>query len=93
MEVGIREFKARLSHYVRVARTGERVVVTERGRPVAHLISASPEVGPSLPTGVAVLIEQGRVTAPTLTSSWAPVTGARASHSVSDILEEDRSGA
>jgi prevent-host-death family protein len=35
--VGVKELKNRLSHYLaRVAR-GERVVVTERGRPVATL--------------------------------------------------------
>jgi prevent-host-death family protein len=33
--VGVREFKNRLSEYLRRAKAGERVVVTERGRPVA----------------------------------------------------------
>ena len=37
MNVGIRELKARLSHYVRVAREGERILITDRGRPVAVL--------------------------------------------------------
>ncbi|MCF8557525.1 MAG: type II toxin-antitoxin system prevent-host-death family antitoxin, partial [Candidatus Nanopelagicales bacterium] len=37
MDVGIRELKARLSHYVRVAREGERILITDRGRPVAVL--------------------------------------------------------
>lgn len=35
--VGIRELKAHLSRYLRLARSGRRVVVTERGRPVAEL--------------------------------------------------------
>jgi antitoxin Phd_YefM of type II toxin-antitoxin system len=33
--VGIREIKNRLSEYLRKAKAGERVIVTERGRPVA----------------------------------------------------------
>lgn len=33
--VGVRELKSRLSHYLRLARTGERVTVTDRGKPVA----------------------------------------------------------
>jgi prevent-host-death family protein len=90
MEVGIREFKARLSHYVRAARAGERVVVTERGRPVAHLTAAFPEAYSDLPSSLTGLIEQGRVTAPSRTGQWAPVVRARAKRSVSEILGEDR---
>ena len=35
--VGVRELKNRLSEYLRRVANGERVVVTERGRPVATL--------------------------------------------------------
>ena len=35
--VGIRELKNRLSHYVRLVRGGERVLVTDRGVVVAEL--------------------------------------------------------
>ncbi|RMG84494.1 MAG: type II toxin-antitoxin system prevent-host-death family antitoxin [Candidatus Dadabacteria bacterium] len=41
--VGVRELKARLSHYLRLARGGEPVMITDRGRPVARLV---PEPGP-----------------------------------------------
>jgi prevent-host-death family protein len=41
--VGIRELKARLSHYVARARQGHRVLVTDRGRPVAELVGLDPE--------------------------------------------------
>jgi antitoxin (DNA-binding transcriptional repressor) of toxin-antitoxin stability system len=40
--VGIRELKAHLSHYVRRARQGERVIVTDRGREVAELRAITP---------------------------------------------------
>jgi prevent-host-death family protein len=37
--VGIREFRAKLSHYLDRARDGEVVTVTERGKPVVQVIS------------------------------------------------------
>ena len=39
--VGIRELKNRLSQYLKRVRAGERVIVTERGKPVA-IISPPP---------------------------------------------------
>ena len=38
--VGIREFKDRLSEYVRMARRGEEILLTERGEVVAELRGA-----------------------------------------------------
>lgn len=35
--VGVRELKARLSHHLKRVRAGQRLIVTERGRPVATL--------------------------------------------------------
>lgn len=40
--VGIRILKNRLSEYVRIARSGERVAVTSRGKPVADLVPHAP---------------------------------------------------
>jgi prevent-host-death family protein len=37
--VGIREAKAKLSHFVALAKQGEDVVLTERGAPVARLVA------------------------------------------------------
>ena len=56
MKVGIRELKARLSHYVRLAREGGRVVVTDRGEEVAELRAVTP-VSP----GLRELIDSGVV--------------------------------
>ena len=36
-EVGVRELKAKLSHYLRVAKTGGIVLVTEHGKVIAAL--------------------------------------------------------
>lgn len=42
--VGVRELKSRLSEYLkRVAAEGERIVVTDRGRPVAVITPAASE--------------------------------------------------
>ncbi|MHB8507958.1 MAG: type II toxin-antitoxin system Phd/YefM family antitoxin [Candidatus Dormibacteria bacterium] len=39
MNVGIRDFKARLSEFIDRAQAGEEVVVTEHGRPVVRLVA------------------------------------------------------
>ena len=41
--VGIRELKARLSEYLKLARRGRRIVVTDRGREIAALGPVSEE--------------------------------------------------
>ena len=43
--VGIRELKNRLSEYVRLVRSGERVLVTDRGEVVAELRPPGSPVG------------------------------------------------
>ena len=43
MTASVREFKARLSRYLRRAAAGEEVIVTSRGRPVARLVRPAPE--------------------------------------------------
>jgi prevent-host-death family protein len=47
--VGIRELKNRLSQYLRYARRGERVVITERGKAIAILQSLDDVEAPSTP--------------------------------------------
>jgi antitoxin (DNA-binding transcriptional repressor) of toxin-antitoxin stability system len=55
--VGIAELKARLSEYLDLVKSGESVLVTERGRPVATLSrsdEASAEVDELVRSGVAL---------------------------------------
>jgi prevent-host-death family protein len=40
--VSVSELKARLSEYLRRVKAGERVVVTERGKPVAEIVAVRP---------------------------------------------------
>ncbi len=83
MEVGIRELKAKLSAYVRRASAGERIVVTDRGKPVARLTPLA------TPTGVERGIEEGWIE-PRTRVGLGPVDRARSDRSVLDALEEDR---
>ena len=57
--VGVAELRQNLSRYLRRVERGERLVVTDRNRPVA-------ELGPPPTTGAAVdrLIAEGRVSRP-----------------------------
>jgi prevent-host-death family protein len=41
VRVGVRELRAKLSHYLDRARAGEEIVITERGKPVARLSGPS----------------------------------------------------
>jgi prevent-host-death family protein len=43
-KVGVRELKAHLSEYIRAARDGEEIIITERGKDAAMLTSASHEM-------------------------------------------------
>ena len=47
ISVGVRELKARLSSYIGIARGGEEVVVTARGREVAILFRSRRNAWPS----------------------------------------------
>jgi prevent-host-death family protein len=61
--VGIRDLKNSLSRYLRLVRDGERVIVLDRGRPVA-ILSAAPSGGPALTTAdhLASLAARGLLT-------------------------------
>lgn len=43
IQAGVREIKDHLSEYLRKVRRGERVVITDRGRPVAALVGVDEE--------------------------------------------------
>jgi prevent-host-death family protein len=66
--VGVAELRQNLSRYLRLVEQGQRLVVTERNRPVA-------ELGPPPSTGEALdrLIAEGRVSRPTRRGLPAPL--------------------
>jgi antitoxin (DNA-binding transcriptional repressor) of toxin-antitoxin stability system len=57
--VGIRELKNRLSEYLRLVRSGEEILVTDRGEVVAELRQPSPRVALPYPALLEV-VRQGR---------------------------------
>ena len=56
--VGVRDLKAGLSGYLRRVRSGQSLIVTDHGEPVAHIIPLG------MPTGLERLLSAGR-------ASWA----------------------
>jgi len=46
MNIPVREFKAKLSRYIRCAREGKDVVMTSRGHAIARLIPAAEQAPP-----------------------------------------------
>jgi len=87
MDVGVRELKARLSHYLDLAQGGQDVVVTEHGRPVARIVGIRLE----LPAHLASMAQRGelqpaRRTRAALGALAPPV----AAGSLVDVLLEER---
>lgn len=83
--------KAHLSRYLDAVKSGEEVIVTERGRPVARLTRLDPR---NVPEGrVAELVREGRMRAPTHTApsrgEVEPVASDPKGRSL-EILLEDR---
>jgi len=83
--VGIAELRQNLTRYLRRVAQGERLVVTDRNRPVA-------ELGPPPTTGAALdrLIADGRVSRPTRRGLPPPLELDGDSRALSDALDEVR---
>jgi prevent-host-death family protein len=64
--VGVRELKNRLTRYLALVRGGERIVVTDRGKPVAVLGPVAGANGrkPSTAHRAAALARRGLITLP-----------------------------
>jgi prevent-host-death family protein len=85
MKVGVAELRQNLSKYLRLVERGERLVVTDRNRPVA-------ELGPPPSTGDALdrLIAEGRVSRPTRRGLPEPLHLTGDAHALSRALDEIR---
>jgi prevent-host-death family protein len=83
--VGVAELRQNLSKYLRLVARGERLVVTDRNRPVA-------ELGPPPSTGAALdrLIAEGRVARPRRPGLPEPLELAGDPHALSRALDEIR---
>jgi len=83
--VGVAELRQNLSRYLRRVEQGERLLVTDRNRPVA-------ELGPPPSTGAALdrLIAAGKVTRPTRRGLPAPLRMDGDPYALSRALDEIR---
>jgi len=83
--VGVAELRQNLSRYLRRVEDGERLLVTDRNRPVA-------ELGPAPSTGAALdrLIAAGRVTRPVRRGLPAPLRMEGDPYALSRALDEIR---
>ena len=93
MEISVREMKNNLSKYIKRVQGGEEVVITDRGRPVARLISAADPEGLSINDAVArlrasPLIRPGK--GGRLKGAKRPITWKPGEKTLSDLLLEDR---
>jgi len=71
--VGLKTLKNKLSEYVRLAASGERVLVTDRDRVVAELVPPSAGRSPLLADALlAEAVRRGWITAPALPTAAPP---------------------
>ena len=85
--VSIRELKSRLSHYLRLTRKGESVVITDHGVPIGRIVP----MGQDLDQRIAAMRETGL-------AHWSgirlakrkPVAKLRGRGSVAQLLVDDR---
>jgi prevent-host-death family protein len=94
-QVGVRELKNRLAHYLRSVRKGRSIIVTKRGEPVARLVPLSPSGHGSVPPAIEdrlwELTAQGVI-------SWngsafqlpEPAAVNRSDRQISDLVVDDR---
>lgn len=83
--VGVAELRQNLSVYLRRVSRGERLVVTDRNRPVAEL-GPAPTTGPALDR----LIAEGRVSRPMRPGLPEPMKSAGDPRALSDALDDVR---
>lgn len=83
--VGVAELRQNLSVYLRRVRQGERLIVTDRNRPVAEL-GPAPSAGPGLDR----LIAEGRVSRPPRSRFPEPLELSGDAAALSRALEDVR---
>ena len=92
--VGVRELKNRLSEYLRQVRSGESVLVTDRGEVVAEFSPPGKSLGDaSVPAGLVALARRGLATlgTPNDASLYAALPRAhRGQRNAAQLLDEER---
>jgi prevent-host-death family protein len=91
--VGLRELKNRLSEYVRDVRSGEGVLVTDRGEVVAELIPPGQRGDErSVPSGLVALARRGQLTlgASNDAALYPKLPPLLKRHRAAELLDEER---
>lgn len=91
--VGLRELKNRLSEYVQQVRSGESILVTDRGEVVAELrLPDESSVERSVPRGLLGLARRGLVTlgTPNHPSLYRRSPGVMTRQDVAELLDQER---
>ena len=92
--VGVRELKNRLSEYLRLARSGEGVLVTDRGQVVAELTPPGHgATDAAVPAGLLVLARRGllAIGAPVDSGLYPALPRARRrKRTAAQLLQEER---
>jgi prevent-host-death family protein len=94
--VGVRDLKNRLSEYLRRVRSGESVLVTDRGEVVAELLPPGQlKADPTIPAGLQALAKRGLITLGTAESDLdlypaLPRGRRERRHSAAELLNEER---
>lgn len=91
--VGVRELKNRLSEYIRHVRSGEGVLVTDRGEVVAELTPPGHgTTDASVPPGLLALAKRGLVTVGAAGDAhlYPALPRRRGRHRAAELLDEER---
>jgi prevent-host-death family protein len=96
MDISVRELKARLSYYLKLAARGEPVTVTSRGRPVARLVPPAPEEADQEPSPAEINRRLAAIpgiimpTGPKPRGSKHPIRIRKGKKTLAEIVLEDR---
>jgi prevent-host-death family protein len=93
--VGLRELKNRLSEYVRDVRSGDGVLVTDRGEVVAELVPPGQATyGRGVPSGIVALARAGRLTLGVNNegAAYPKLSRLLKRNRASELLDEERGG-
>jgi prevent-host-death family protein len=88
--VSIRELKNRLSHFLRLTKEGESLIITDRGTPIGRIVPIV-QTGKRLDEHFAAMKQAGQLEwSGRKLSKNKPISKARGKRSVSDLLVENR---
>ncbi len=90
--VGLRDLKNRLSEYVREVRSGEAVMVTDRGEVVAELIPPGQKDERGVPSALVALAKRGQLTLAVSNEGavYPKLPRLLRKHHVAELLDDER---